>query len=210
MNLPPKILIADDHQLFNEGIKIMLSTEEFEVIGQVYKGNEIIPFILQNRPDIILLDMNMPNMTGMEVSKIIKKDFPELKIIIVTTYNEHRFVEEFQKIGVAGYLLKNSSKDELLQAIQAVLAGKQFFDPKLFLKNTPNLHSDDDFVKRFNLTNRELEIIRFLKDGFTNHVIAEKLFLSVFTVDTHRKNINLKLNIKNPAELIKFAVEHGL
>jgi DNA-binding NarL/FixJ family response regulator len=127
----PKILIADDHQLFNEGVKIMLSTENFEVIGQVYKGNEVIPFVLKNRPDIILLDMNMPNVMGMEVSKTIKKDFPEIKIIIVTTYSEHKFVEEFQKIGVDGYLLKNSSKDELLNALREVWEGKPFFDPKL-------------------------------------------------------------------------------
>jgi DNA-binding NarL/FixJ family response regulator len=208
--MKPKILIADDHQLFNEGIKTMLDVDKFEVIGQVYKGNEIIPFILQNRPDIILMDMNMPNMNGIEVSKIAKKDFPAIKIIIVTTYSEHRFVEEFQKIGVDGYLLKNSSKDELLEAITEVLGGKPFFDPKLFLKTTLNLHAEDNFVKRFNLTARELEIIRFLKDGFTNQAIAEKLFLSVFTIDTHRKNINLKLNIKNPTELIKFAIEHGI
>lgn len=203
-----KILIADDHKLFNDGIKSLITNElDIEIIGQVYDGNAVTAFVKKQVPDLILLDINMPLMNGIEVAEILLKNYQNLKIIALTMYAEPKYIKEFQRIGVQGYLLKNASKDELLKTIQAVFLGKKMYDNKLIVNN---LHSEDSFVKLYNLTKREVEVINLLKEGMTSQAIADKLFLSVFTVDTHRKNILFKLNLKNTADLINFAMENGI
>ncbi len=203
-----KILIADDHQLFNDGIKSLIINEfNIEIIGQVYDGNAVTAFVKKHLPDIILLDINMPLMNGIEVAEILLESYPNLKIIALTMYAEPKYIKEFQRIGVQGYLLKNASKDELLKTIESVFLGNKMYNNKLIINN---LHSEDSFVKLHNLTKREVEVIKFLKEGMTSQAIADKLFLSVFTVDTHRKNILFKLNLKNTADLIKYAMENGI
>lgn len=203
-----KILIADDHQLFNDGLKSLIINEiDIEIIGQVYDGNAVMAFVKKQLPDLILLDINMPLMNGIEVAEILLESYLNLKIIALTMYAEPKYIKEFQRIGVQGYLLKNTSKDELLTTIQAVFLGKKMYDNKLIMSN---LHSEDSFVKLHNLTKREVEVIKLLKEGMTSQVIADNLFLSVFTVDTHRKNILFKLNLKNTADLIKYAMENGI
>lgn len=203
-----KILIADDHHLFNDGLKSLLINElDLEIIGQVYDGNAVIAFVKKQLPDLILLDINMPLMDGIEVAEVLLESYPDLKIIALTMYAEPKYIKEFQRIGVQGYLLKNTSKGELLTTIHSVFLGKKMYDNKLIVSN---LHSEDSFVKLHNLTKREVEIIKLLKEGMTSQVIADKLFVSIFTVDTHRKNILFKLNLKNTADLINFAVENGI
>ena len=203
-----KILIADDHHLFNDGLKSLLINElDLEIIGQVYDGNAVIAFVKKQLPDLILLDINMPLMDGIEVAEVLLESYPDLKIIALTMYAEPKYIKEFQRIGVQGYLLKNTSKGELLTTIHSVFLGKKMYDNKLIVSN---LHSEDSFVKLHNLTKREIEIIKLLKEGMTSQVIADKLFVSIFTVDTHRKNILFKLNLKNTADLINFAVENGI
>jgi len=125
-------------------------------------------------------------------------------------YSDRKFVEDCQKMGVQGYILKNSGVDEVLNAIEAVVEGKKYYDPKLTKSTTANMHADDNFMKQFQLTKREIEIIGLVGKSYTNEEMAEKLFLSVATVKTHRNNINLKLGINKPADLVKFAIEHGL
>ena len=203
-----KILIADDHQLFNDGIKSLINNElNIEVIGQVYDGNAVTAFVKKQVPDLILLDINMPFMNGVEVAEILLKSCLNLKIIALTMYAEPKYIKEFQRIGVQGYLMKNASKDELLKTIESVFLGNKMYDNKLIVNN---LHSEDSFVKFRNLTKREVEVIKLLKDGMTSQAIADTLFLSVFTVNTHRKNILFKLNLKNTADLISFVVENGM
>ena len=203
-----KILIADDHQLFNDGIKSLINNElNIEVIGQVYDGNAVTAFVKKQVPDLILLDINMPFMNGVEVAEILLKSCLNLKIIALTMYAEPKYIKEFQRIGVQGYLMKNASKDELLKTIESVFLGNKMYDNKLIVNN---LHSEDSFVKFRNLTKREVEVIKLLKDGMTSQAIADTLFLSVFTVNTHRKNILFKLNLKNTADLIKYAMENGM
>lgn len=206
-----KILIADDHQLFNDGMKMMLSPEpDLQVVGQVFSGKDVLDAVHRLAPDVILLDINMPHLNGLEVAMQLTKSFPAVKIIILTMYNDRKFVEDCQKMGVQGYVLKNSGVDEVIEAIQTVTAGKKYYDSKLSKSTNPNQHGDDFFMKQFQLTKREIEIIALIGKSFTNEEIAEKLFLSVATVKTHRNNINLKLGINKPADLVKFALEHGL
>jgi DNA-binding NarL/FixJ family response regulator len=125
-------------------------------------------------------------------------------------YSDKKFVEDCLSMGVHGYILKNSGVEEVLAAIEAVMDDKKYYDPKIKKHNTENRHENDDFMRQFQLTKREIEIIGLIGQSNTNEAIAEKLFLSIATVKTHRNNINLKLDIHSPADLVKFAVEHGL
>ena len=206
-----KILIADDHQLFNDGMKMMLSAEDnLRVVGQVFSGKDVLDAVQRLQPHVVLLDINMPHLNGLEAADKLLRSYPDVRIIMLTMYSDRKFVEDCQRLGVPGYILKNSGVDEVLNAIDTVLAGKRYYDPKLTRSTTPNQHADDSFQRQFQLTKREIEIIGLVGQSFTADEIAEKLFLSVATVKTHRNNINLKLGINKPADLVKFAVEHGL
>jgi DNA-binding NarL/FixJ family response regulator len=206
-----KILIADDHRLFNDGMKMMLSAEDnIEIVGQVFTGKDVAHAVNQHNPNVVLLDINMPNSNGLEVAQSLLKDFSNVKIIMLTMYSDKKFVDDCMAMGVHGYILKNSGVEEVLAAIEAVVLNQKYYDPKLKKSNTENRHGDDHFMRQFQLTKREIEIIGLIGQSNTNEAIAEKLFLSIATVKTHRNNINLKLDIKSPADLVKFAVEHGL
>lgn len=206
--MKPKLLIADDHTLFNEGIKQLIS-DHYDIIGQVFDGKDVLYTMLLKVPDVILLDINLPSINGFEVAKEIKKSFETVKIIFLSMYTEPRFIEQSQQLNIDGYLLKNSTKEELIRGIDSVLKGINYYDPKLD-QTRQNLHHDDYFVKQFSLTPREVEIIRMIKDGLNTSEIAEKLFLGLETVKTHRKNIYYKLSITKSTELIKFALENNL
>ena len=203
-----KLLIADDHTLFNEGIKQLLS-DNYEIVAQVYDGKEVLPAIHLKSPDVILLDINLPSINGFDLAKEIKRSFESLKIIFLSMYDENKFIEQAQQMQVHGYMLKHSTKEELIESIENVLLGKIYYDPKL-KKSHSNLHHDDFFVKQFSLTPREIEIIKLIKLGMDTAHIAEKLFLSEETVKSHRKNIYFKLNINKVAELIAFADKNGI
>ncbi|MES2797333.1 MAG: response regulator transcription factor [Bacteroidota bacterium] len=206
-----KILIADDHKLFNDGMKMMLSVEEnIEIVGQVFTGKDVIHSVNQHNPNVVLLDINMPHANGMEVAANLIKEFPQVKIIILTMYSDKKFVDDCIEMGVQGYILKNSGVEEVLAAIEAVNDNKKYYDPKIKKSTIENRHGDDSFMRQFQLTKREIEIIGLIGQSNTNEAIADKLFLSIATVKTHRNNINLKLDIKSPADLVKFAIEHGL
>lgn len=211
MERPTKILIADDHQLFNDGMKLMLAAENnLEVVGQVFSGKDVLDAVHRVQPDVVLLDINMPHLNGLEAADKLLKNYPNVRIIMLTMYSDRKFVDDCQRMGVPGYILKNSGVDEVVNAIDTVLAGKRYYDPKLTKTTTPNQHADDPFQKQFQLTKREVEIISLVGQSFTNEEMADKLFLSVATVKTHRNNINLKLGINKPADLVRFALEHGL
>lgn len=206
-----KILIADDHQLFNDGMKMMLSAEDnLQVVGQVFSGKDVLDAVHRLQPNVVLLDINMPHQNGLDVADKLLKSYPTVSIIMLTMYSDRRFIDDCQRMGVPGYILKNSGVDIVLNAIDTVLVGKRYYDPKITKSTTPNQHADDSFQKQFQLTKREIEIISLIGQSFTNEEIADKLFLSVATVKTHRNNINLKLGINKPADLVKFALEHGL
>lgn len=206
--MPTKILIVDDHTLFNEGVRLLLQ-DTYLIVGQVYDGKEVLYAVQSKNPAVILLDINLPVVNGFELVRSLKHSFPHLKIIFLSMYSENRFVEQAKQLNVDGYLLKHATKTELVECIEKVLAGEQFFDPKLEELHR-NLHHDDYFVRTFSLTPREVEIIGLIKQGLSSPQIAEKLFITEETVKSHRKNIYYKLSISNIAELLTFANANGL
>ncbi len=212
MNKPViRIIIADDHGLFINGLQLLLKNEErLEIVDIASDGKELLEILQKGRlPDIILLDINMPRINGLEAIRHIKQAYAAIKIIILSTYNEEHIIAKAKDFGVNGYLLKTSSKEELLLSIDLVMNNHTAFPYRP--PQQKNLFAEtDNFLKQFNLTNREMEIILLIKEGHTNQQIADQLFLSVFTIETHRKNIMKKLELKKTAELIKFIYQHQL
>lgn len=211
MSLTPKIkiLLIDDHQLFNDGLKSLLSSEpEIEIVGQVFEAKNALFEIQKNSPDIIFLDINLPDKNGIELAPEIQKTFSAVKIIFLTMYSDSQIYKEALRIGVNGYVLKNSSKNELLAAIQAVMRGKSYFDTKI--KPNQETEKKDDLAKKFGLTEREKEIVGLVKAGLDSYQIADKTNLSYLTIKTHRRNIHFKLGTSTTPELIRFANENGL
>ena len=203
------IWIADDHLLFNDGLKLMLEGEpDLIVTQQLTSGEEVISQLELQQPQLMLLDINMPKLNGLELASRVKKQYPQIKIIIVSMYSDQQFVEISKKNGVPGFILKNTSRDELVTCIRTVLDGGTYYDWKLPVDK--KVHENDFFIKQFKLTKRELEIISLIRKRHSNQEIANQLFISLYTVETHRRNINTKLNINHPIDLVAFAVEHGL
>jgi DNA-binding NarL/FixJ family response regulator len=201
------LLIIDDHKLFNDGLKsLLIQEDDFETVDQVYDSRETLKAIHFHSPDVILMDFNMPHVNGLEMTEQILKNFSQKKIIILSMYAQNTQIEQFKKLGVKGYLLKTVEPNELCHAIRVVAEGKDIF-PK---SNQENNHSEDDFLKKFRLTQREFEVIKLIKEGKSSNEMAEILHLSIHTIITHRKNIHLKLDIQNERELIKFAIENEI
>jgi DNA-binding NarL/FixJ family response regulator len=211
MNLTTKvkILLIDDHQLFNDGLKSLLSTEpEIDIVGQVFEGKNVFFAIQKLAPNLLFLDINLPDENGIDIAKKVLRDFPSVKIILLTMYADYQMLKEAKKVGVHGYILKNTSKKELLQGISAVLEGKAYFDEKIN-KDVEDI-SKDDLSKKFNLTEREKEIIKYIREGLDSYQIAEKVNLSYLTIKTHRRNIHFKIGTNTTPELIRFANENGI
>ncbi len=211
MNLIPKIkiILVDDHQLFNDGLKSLLSSESnLTIVRQLFEGKNVLREIQKYTPEILFLDINLPDYNGIDLSKEILQDFPLLKIILLTMYADEKMLKEGKKVGVHGYILKNSSKQELLAGISAVMKGMYYFDDKVF-KPLVEIKKDN-LSKKYALTGRESEIIRFVIKGLDSYQIAESMNLSYFTIKTHRRNIHFKLGTSSTAELIRFGIENGI
>jgi len=209
MLAPIHIIIADDHNLFIEGLLLLLKGEEgVEIEAIANNTSQLIDLLPKATADVILLDINMPGVSGLDALKQIKQLAPLTKIAMLSTYNEEHLIEKAKSYGANGYLLKNTSKEELLQTIRLIHSGKNCF-PK---KNNPHAPFSEDgvFLAQLTLTKREKELVQLIKKSFTNHQIADQLNLSIYTVETHRKNIMQKLKLKNPIELMKFIIQHNL
>ena len=204
-----KLLLVDDHELFNDGLKSLLAFEEhLDIVGQVFDGKDVIYNVQKHTPDIVFLDINLPHRNGIDIAKEILRDFNATKVILLTMYEDQSMIKEAKKVGVQGYILKNSSKKELLQGIYVVFEGKNYFDEKI--KKDADFINKDDFAKKFTLTDREIEIIKAVKEGRSSQEIADMMFLSYLTIKTHRRNIHFKLGTSTTPELIKFAAENGI
>ncbi|OQY96308.1 MAG: hypothetical protein B6D37_02115 [Sphingobacteriales bacterium UTBCD1] len=211
--VPVNILIADDHRLITDGISKILGEEK--TIGEIYianNGSEAVDKALTADIDCVIMDINMPVMNGLEAVKRIKQEKPYVKVIAVSMNSDASVVSKMLKAGADGYINKDTGKTELLTALEKVMRGEKYISPEI--SNNLFLHLNDRSVQSEEgekpLTPREIEIIRYIADGLTNQEIAQKLFLSVVTVDTHRKNILAKLHLKNSAALVKYAAEHKL
>ena len=211
--LPINLLITDDHQLITDGLSQILKAEK--MIGEIYtakNGREAVDKVLTHDIDCVIMDINMPELNGMEATRLIKKEKPEIKIIVVSMLCDPSVVSKMLKAGADAFINKDTGKIELLKAMQKVLNGEKYISPEI--SNELFQHLNDSHVNTSvnekHLTKREIEIIRYIADGLTNNEIATKLFLSTVTVDTHRKNMLAKLHLKNTASLVKYAAEHKL
>lgn len=207
-----KIVIADDHQIVIDGIKSLLEREiDLEIAGQALTGTELLETGLLCEPDLILMDIGMPGMDGITASREIRKTHPEMRILVLTTYADAKHIREMMKVGVNGYLLKDSGKDQFLEAIHTVMNGDKYFDQRV-----TEVIMDSLQPKKKNstvltpLSPREKEIVRLIAKGDSTMEMAEKLHLSQLTIETHRKNIYTKLGINKIASLVHYAINEGL
>ena len=207
-----KIIAADDHQIVLDGLKALLEDQsEFQVIGEAKNGKELIEACNTLNPDLILTDIGMPVMDGIEALRSIKKTHPELKTLVLTTYTDRRNIREMLKIDVDGYLLKDSGKAVFIEAINTIMTGEKYYDKRVteimmnsFSKSKKKPQSNTP------LTKREKDIVRLISEGLDSQEISGILFISLLTVETHRKNIYTKLGINKIASLVRYALEEGL
>ncbi|HUX62116.1 MAG TPA: response regulator transcription factor [Ignavibacteriaceae bacterium] len=199
------ILIVDDHPIVAEGIrKLIQDSNAAEVIGVAGTGKACLDFLRWEKPDVILLDISLPDISGIDLCKVIKTKEPSRKILALTTFNERSTVINMMKNGADGYILKNSETSEIIEAIQEVYKGGKYIcdSAEELLK--------EEVINDLLLTNREKEVLRLIADGFTNLEIGNRLFISPLTVDSHRKNLITKLKARNTASLIRIASDKGL
>jgi len=211
--LPVNLLIADDHQLITDGISKILESEK--MIGEIHtasNGREAVDIVLTKDIDCVIMDINMPVLNGLEATKLIKRQKPSVKVIVVSMLSDAAIVSKMMKAGADAFINKDTGKTELLKAIVKVMQGEKYISHEI--SNNLITHLTDRNVRSSDvekqLTAREIEIIRLIADGMTNHEIAKRLFLSIVTVDTHRKNMLAKLQLKNTASLVKYAADHKL
>ena len=204
-----KVFIVDDHPMVVAGLKALLEQlGNIEVTGAVSTAFEALPFLRKHSVEVILLDINLPDISGIELCKKINKEFPFIKILGLSTFNDRSYISRMIKNGASGYLIKSASKEEIAEAIEAVMKGKMYVSLSLEHLLQPLTPASAGSVPT--LTKREKEILGLIAEGLTNNQIAEQLFISPLTVDTHRKNLLTKLDVPNTAVLIRFAVENGL
>ena len=215
-----RVIIADDHQLFIEGIKTILSradTFNFEIIGEAHSGKDLKELLKNASPDLLLLDLNMPEIDGLRMLSIVKKSYKDIKVLALTMYDDVKLVRTAFSEKVDGYILKSTGKLELLEAIDEIIDGGRFFGEGVRIhipsgdeKEYSPSKFDDKFIKKYNLTKREIEILKLITQAMSNKEIAKKLFISDQTVSVHRKNIMRKLQVSNTAALIKMAYDNSL
>ena len=209
--------VVDDHQIFLDCIVSLLTDEpNIKIIRTAHNGKQAVEKIKNQKIDVVLMDINMPEMDGIEATKLLKKSNPDIKILMLTMHSEPRFIKECLEIGAKGYVMKNISKDDLLKAIETVYQDKPYLDvesQEKLIASMSNTEEEDD--RNYDelgsqITQRELEILQLISLGLTSQDIANKLFISKNTVETHRKNMLAKLNVNNTAALLKIAYKKGL
>lgn len=217
-----KVLLADDHAVVTDGLRSVLQNiKDIQVISTALNGREVINSVKKEPPEVILMDINMPEMNGIETTKYLTANFPDIKVLILSMYNDAPHINEALNNGAKGYLLKNTGKEELEKAIKVVYNNKNYYSNdvtnaliKSHLDNQKtsetNSHSKSETVKNVNLSDREIEIIKLICEEKTMVEIADELSLSEHTVKTHRKNVLRKLDAKNTAGLVKYAYQHGI
>jgi DNA-binding NarL/FixJ family response regulator len=210
-----KIILVDDHQMFRDGVKSILHDEQnIELVGEVGNGSDLYSLLESTQADMVITDISMPDISGIEVAKYISENFPDIKILILSMHVREDFIIKAIEAGANGYIPKDSSMNELLEAINTISKGQNYFNREIsdtILKSFINQSRlQKEAEKKESLTSRELEIIRNVVDGLTNKEIAEKLFISIRTVDSHKNNIMHKLNLKSSVELVKYAIKNKL
>lgn len=206
------ILIADDHDLVIDGYKsVIQTTKEFEIVGIAHNGKEVQTYLETQKCDLIILDINMPSMDGIQTIEYLKQKAPTIKILVISMINSPLLVKKVVESGVDGYLFKTSRANDMLKALRQIVQNKKYFEASIEQARKSRFISS--FIidgNNVDISARELEIIKLVSLGKSTTEIAEELFISPYTVQTHRKNINSKLNIHNTAALVSFAIKHSL
>jgi DNA-binding NarL/FixJ family response regulator len=211
-----KLLLADDHKIVRDGIVSLLQNEnDLEIIGEAENGQIAIQQVENLHPDLVIMDINMPVMDGINSTAIISKEFPETKILALTMTNEQEHIKNMISAGAGGYILKNSGKTELIDAIKTIVSGGNYFSEEVkdaILQQMVNKRSVHEKIigEPIPLTRREKDVLRLIVEEHTNHEIAEKLFISVRTVDAHRRNLLEKTGARNTAGLVKYAIDNNI
>jgi two-component system nitrate/nitrite response regulator NarL len=210
-NLPVDILIADDHRIMVDGLYGILKDEKsIGIIHTCFDGREAVTLVGNRQVDCVILDINMPVLNGIEAAKMIRQQKPHVKIIMVSMLCDASIVSKALKAGADAFIIKNTGKEELLKAISRVMKNEKYISADLSYDLLHKMNRPANNESDLHLTQREKEIIRYIADGLTAHEIADKLYISHRTVDTHRKNILQKLSLKNIAALTRYAAEHDL
>lgn len=208
-----KIILVDDHQMFRDGVKSVLNDEKnIDIIGEVGTGGDLYELLKLQKPDLIITDISLPGISGVEIAKYISENYPEIKILILSMHSNEEFIIRALSVGANGYLPKDTSMNELLDAINTIYMGENYFNKDIsntILKSIINKSKDEKGNGKC-LTKREKEVIALVVEGLSNKEIAEKLFISVRTVDSHKNNIMQKLNLKSSVELVKYAIKNKL
>lgn len=208
-----RVLIADDHAIVRTGLRALIHSEPaMELVGEAAGGYEAIDLVEKTMPEILVLDLSMPDLDGISVTRKIKPQFPSVRILVLTIHEDEALLRAVLKAGAAGYILKGAAEVELISAIHTVMRGELYVDPSMVRK----LLSDEVAPAMLqskpaeSLTPRETEVLKLIVRGFTNRQIGEELSISIRTAESHRSNLSDKLGLHNRVELVRFAREHGL
>ncbi|MDF2380888.1 response regulator transcription factor [Nostoc ellipsosporum NOK] len=200
-----RVFVVDDHYMVVEGLRTMLGDAEgIEWLGQAMNVESCRAFLSRQQPDIILMDIQLPDGNGIDLCREVKGKYPGVFVIALTTFNQYGFIQKMMETGASGYLLKNASKDELLEAFRVVMKGKQYLS-----REAGRLLQKQEDDGGPVLTRREIQVLQLIAEGMTNQEIADKIFVSLNTAITHRKNLLAKFQAKNTATLIRMAAQQG-
>jgi DNA-binding NarL/FixJ family response regulator len=203
------IIIADDHEIVVEGLHSLLENEEgITIVGEAYNGEEVIPLLESNAVDVAVLDISMPKMDGIDLTKFIKSNYPKVKILILTMHNEIGFIRRIIEAGAHGYILKNKGKEELVRAIQALYNGNEYLGEEVTKTLFSSIRNTTVYGE-IQLTKREKEVLKLIANSFTTPKISDELNIAPSTVETHRRNLIEKTGVQNSKGLVKFAIENG-
>jgi DNA-binding NarL/FixJ family response regulator len=206
-----KVIIVDDHKMFRSGLRFLLNNvPNIEVIGEASNGLEFLEMAAHEQIDIALMDINMPEMNGIDATKQAMEKYPDMKVIVLSMHGEEEYYDQMLDAGVKGFLLKNSDADELISALEAVIEGRSFFSQELLVNILDQKRLQKLRKEAVKLSQRELEVLRLICDGYSNAEIAEQLFISQRTVDRHRANLLSKTGCKNSTSLVMYAVKNKI
>lgn len=204
-----RVLVADDHEIVRQGLKTVLDQEGFEIVGEASDGEQAVAQALELQPDLIVMDIGMPVMTGIEAAAQIHKAVPSARLILLTVHSENGYVLEALRSGIRGYVLKSRAAVELMEAIREILKGKIYLSPGIS-QTVVEAYLQQSGSESESLTRRELQVLQMVAEGKTTKEIAASLGVSVKTADSHRSNIMHKLNLHSVADLVRYAIRRGL
>jgi DNA-binding NarL/FixJ family response regulator len=216
-----RLLIADDHSVVRDGIRSVIeSSAGYLVVGQATDGEQAVELARRHKPDIVLMDISMPKINGIQATMLMKRQNPGIRVVILTVHEDEEYVFQCLRAGASGYVLKNAGRKEILASLRSAMGGERFFSPSIsnmivdgFVRASHDSETTSGLTPpdpKKQLTKRETEVLQYIAQGYTNRKIAEALFLSMRTVNTHRTNLMQKLDIHDTAGLVRYAIEAGL